>query len=376
MRLLPRPSELPPVRARNAFATGAWRVVIALWAAMALLAAGCTHKRTPKRAAGATSTTLKVATHPRGGVVRVAVWGAPNPDDQTLGGAAVRQLVLPQLFKTDADGRWLPSLVAPGSDREAADHASASFAFRSAAVWSDGAPITADDLRRTADARFVAGIDGPAPDGRITVHFTAPLANWKRLWSFTDSIAAPSGGVWGGPFVVASVTPGLETVLARNDHWYGDHLAFLDEVHLVLVPDSVMQRQLLDTKQVDVVMPMAATARTPGLKRLVGVRVDATALGGWYDAIIANPEKVNEGARRSLLASFDRAAFVKTLFVDEVLPLNGLAGPGDMTWTDAGVGDVSGLKGTTVQLSVMNEAPMVGLVHRSMQKRARGGGRS
>ena len=35
---------------------------------------------------------------PRGGSVKVGVWAAPDAAASTLGGAAVRALVLPQMF--------------------------------------------------------------------------------------------------------------------------------------------------------------------------------------------------------------------------------------------------------------------------------------
>src|SRR5581483_2017093 len=99
------------------------------------------------------------------------------------------------------------------------------------------------DLDRTADHRFVATVRA-GPDGTITVQFHQAIPGWRRLWSGIDSIGAPRPNVWGGPFVLASMTPGLETVLRPNPHWTGGG-PFLDELHLVVVPDADMQRRLL-----------------------------------------------------------------------------------------------------------------------------------
>ncbi|MEO6121320.1 MAG: hypothetical protein ABIW46_08060, partial [Acidimicrobiales bacterium] len=126
-----------------------------------------------------------------GGAARVGVWGEPDPQAPTLGGAAVRALVLPQLFVAGPEGRWMPSLVVGGSDTTAADSRSAAFKLR-AGTWSDGTAISALDLRRTADPRFVAGVDGPAADGVVTVRFTQPLPGWRRLWSGVDSVGPPA----------------------------------------------------------------------------------------------------------------------------------------------------------------------------------------
>jgi ABC-type transport system substrate-binding protein len=320
---------------------------------------------------------VRVTARARGGSARVGVWANPDPASPGLGGAAVRALVLPQLFVARPDGRWSPSLVEPGSDRTAADRQSATFRLRAGAVWSDGAPITVADLARTMDGRFVAGVDAAGEERGVVVRFTAPLPGWRRLWSGLDSIAAPAPGVWGGPFVVASATPGLETVLARNDRWVGgaNGGAFLDEVRLVLVPDSVTARQLLARGELDVVMPPASTVRTRQLDEIDAVEVDTVRGGGWSVSLLTNPARMPPDRRRALLGSVDRAAFVGTLLDGEASLLDGYAGPEDGAWaSQRGPGDTGALKGATVDVVAFGEEPMAPLLHRSMQKRARAAG--
>ena len=312
----------------------------------------------------------------RGGTARVGVWANPDPASPGLGGAAARALVHPQLFVAQPDGRWAPSLVAPGSDRTAEDRLSATFRFRDGVVWSDGSPVGVADLQRTMDARFVSSVD-VAPSGapgEVVVRFTQPLPGWRRLWSGLDSIAPPGPGVWGGPFAVASMVPGLETVLVRNESWWGSG-PFLDGVTLVLVPDATTARQLLARGELDVVMPPAATVRREQLAALPGVSVDAVERGAWSVSLLANADRLSLEKRRALLASFDREAFVSTLLAGEATVIDGFAGPEDGTWSGVrGAGDVSALKGTSVDVVGFGEEPMTALVHRSMQKRARAAG--
>jgi hypothetical protein len=313
-------------------------------------------------------------THPRGGSARVAVWSSPDPGAPTLGGAAVRSLVLPQLFTARPDGRWSPSLVKPGTDKTADDKQSATFGLRDGAVWSDGTPITIEDLRRSADKRFVAAVDD-AGGGAIKVTFTQPLPGWRRLWSAADSISAPAPDVWGGPFVVASRTPGLETVLTRNERWWA-RAPFLDELHLVLVPDSTTARQLLAKGELDVVSPLAGTVRTSQLRAVPDVKVDTVKAGGWNVVLLANSSKLGGDQRKAAFATVERARFVTVLLAGEATLLHGFAGPEDATWqgVDAVAGDAGGLKGRTVDLVGMVEEPMTVLLNRSMQKRARAAG--
>ena len=366
--------------------------------AVVVLASGASCRNNRESGDGAPTTTTVVAptsvvtaeesavedpigAHDRGGTVRVAVWGEPDPGAQTLGGAAVRALVLPQLFYAKPDGRWGPLLVKPGSDATAPDKMSATFALRDGAAWSDGSAITADDLRRSADVRFVAGVDGPSVDGTITVRFTQALPGWRRLWSGVDSVTAPKPGVWGGPFVVASVEPGLETVLHPNPNWKGQG-PFLDELRLVLVPEAIMARQLLARGQVDVVAPPADTQRTARLSRLENVTVHGTiADGGWWVGLFLHPERLGGEERAAVAATVDRTRFVSVLLEGEAVTLDGFGGVEDKTWAAAGwsgttdaTAVVRGLRGDTVDFVGQIEEPLTLLVHRSMQKRARDAG--
>ena len=355
--------------------------------ALSLLVAACDRGATSARRPASTTTSVAdggvvsaaasdqavevtVPDRPRGGSARVGVWAAPDPAAPTLGGSAVRALVLPQLFVARPDGRWSPALVEPRTDVTGAGALSAELRLRAGASWSDGSPITVEDLRRSADDRFVAGVEADA-DGLITVRFTSPLPGWRRLWSGRDAVTPPAEGVWGGPFVVASATPGLETVLRRNDAWWGPG-PFLDELRLVLVPDPTTARQLLARGDLDAVMPPAATARTRQLEALPGVEVERVERGGWSVALVANPDTLAEDKRKALFGSLDRAAFASTLLAGEATLLQGFAPSGeDATWAGVGLGDAGALAGETVDLVGFGEEPMSWLVHRSMQKRVR-----
>ena len=76
------------------------------------------------------------------------------------------------------------------------------------------------------------------------------------MWSGLDAIAAPSVGVWGGPYRLVTMTPDLETVLRANPAWYGAQPK-IDEVRLVLVPDAEVVARLLEAGKLDVIAPPA-----------------------------------------------------------------------------------------------------------------------
>lgn len=372
--------------------------------ASAAIAAGCTNRDNSGRASDQTTSTVPLAveadaTPPGerpaidatagegrlGGSFRVAVPAEPDPLGSTLTAAAVRSLVLPQLFVADADGRWLSMLAEPGTDRTAADARSALVRLRDGAAWSDGSPITIEDLRRSADSRFVAGVDGPDSTGAITIRFTQPLPGWRRLWSGTDAIAAPSFGVWGGPFLLASRTPGLDAVLTPNPGWRGPEVA-PSEVRLVLVPDATTARQLLANGEIDVLSPPADTQRSEKLGAIDGVRVaKAAADGGWW-MNLRLADRLPLERRPALATTLDRRRFIDVLLDGEAVALDGLS-LGARTvdgeraggaWADVGwaadqasVDALAPLRSSTIDFVGDVDEPLGYLVHRTMTKRAR-----
>lgn len=352
-----------PLRSRLA-----WLVVTAAVAVAACSRGGGDHAAPSSAGSGAAGAPAR--DRPRGGTARVGVWGEPDPAAPTLNGAAVRALVLPQLFVARPDGRWQPSLVVAGSDHTAADSRSARVKLRSG-TWSNGTPVTADDLRRSADPRFVAGIDGPAAGGVVTVRFTQPLPGWRRLWSGVDAVTAPAPDVYGGPFVVASYERGLQIVLRRHPGWYGPSGPFLDELRLVLVPDPTIARLLLARGDLDAVMPPAATVRTAQLDAVPGVEVASTARGGWWVGLLLKADRLPLARRRALVALVDRRAFVGTLLAGEASVLDGFGPTSPGAWSEVGPGDATAVRGAVVDFVGEGEEPMTTLLQRSMLYRAR-----
>lgn len=253
--------------------------------------------------------------------VRIGVWLPPNPSANTYGGAAVRSLVYPQLFRATPDGKWEASLVERGSDVTRKGARSARFRLRPRALWSDGTPITVSDLRRTLDGRFVTAIDDATPSGTVVVRFSQALPGWRRLWSGLAAISPPRDGLFGGPYNIATVTPNLETVLVANPRYYGPRPK-IREVRLVLVPDPEIQARLMDKGELDVIAPPAFTDRTRRLRRIDSTRVligDAQR-GGWTAALVANPSRLPLAQRMSLFSLVDTDRFARVLLRGEATP--------------------------------------------------------
>lgn len=294
--------------------------------------------------------------------VRIGVFTSPDPSQATYGSAATRSLIYPQLFRATPAGGWTAGVVAPGSDRTARDKKSARFRLRTKAKWSDGTPITAADLRRTADTRFVQKVDEPTRRGTIVVHFTQALPGWRRLWSGPDTIVPADEGVYGGPFTLASQTPGLEVVLKRNPRFYGARPA-IREVHLVLAPDPEIAARLMERGDLDVIAPLAFSDRTARLRRIKDAHVllGARNRGGWTVALVANPSRLSEDRRAAVFSLVNRNRFTDVLLHGEAVA----AGP------DASTEIRGPLAGATPAISAPVEEPQLNLLLKAMQRLGR-----
>ena len=296
----------------------------------------------------------------------MAIWVEPDVEAAHMGGQIVRSLVYPQLFTARPDGGWAPRLVEPGSVLESGDLSSVSFALREGAVWSDGEPITAEDLSRSADERFVSEVG--VTSGRVEVTFTQPLPGWRRLWSGQDSVVPAIEGVFGGPFRISAQTSGLETVLEPNESWWGVGAGegpFLDELRLLVVPDQVTSLQLFERGETDVVAPWASPGRQAELAAIEtahdGAVVFASDSGaGWLVAALANPDELGDGDRRSLLSGLDPSEFVGALLRGEA---TAAPSPGFEARDVADIGIVA-------TITMAEDVPMLGLAGRAVQIQA------
>jgi peptide/nickel transport system substrate-binding protein len=262
----------------------------------------------------------------------------------------------PGLYRLGPRGSREPWLLA--AEPSAADVGGTPFSvrvrLREDAVWSDGKPITADDLRFTWRAVMtspgIATRDGydrlsdvvvvSPKEARLV--FKAPFARWRDLFSAglgvlpahalgkTD-ISRALARAWpvsGGPFVLKSWTPGLQIVLERNPRaWGGGPL--LDRIRIEFVPDPVTALQLYARGQVDVIGPYAAVqmarraaAAVPGSS--VGSDRGATWVGMFLN--VKTPALADARVRRALAMCLDRASIVEGLVREQGAGLDAPSG--------------------------------------------------
>jgi ABC-type transport system substrate-binding protein len=337
------------------------------------------------------------------GAIRLGVPEEPaslnpfDPKSRTAAGAAILGQVLPQLFRVDPTGRAVGWLVDDGSVRPAADGSSATFSLRRDARWSDGTPITADDLRFTLDtvrgeawpgARAgydrLTALEGAGPS--VTFRFDGPFPGWRRLFSGADFVLPAhrlSGrdlrvewrlgpDLSGGPYRLGAITPGLSVVLDRNDSWWGGK-AKAAAIQVLVVPDVRTMEQLLARRELDVAWPPLTSNRIGRFKALEGVDVAVAEPGGALESLVANTMTLPLDRRLAYLGLANRDRFVDVLVAGEgerAVTLRGpTAGtaPAAATWMTAGLEPDGGrLKGAPLSTLVAAEedqlSPLLGRV--------------
>ena len=379
--------------------------VVGVVVALAVGIGACTAGDSKNERSGGTttSTTPPVGTPgPSTGTIRLGVPEEPasldpfDPKSRTAAGVALLGMVLPQLFRVDPAGRAVGWLANDATVRAAPDGSSATFSLHSAARWSDGAPITVDDVRFTLETIRGRAWPGPragydrltAVEGQgssVTFRFDGPFPGWRRLFSGADFLLPAhrlagknlraewkqGPDVSGGPFRLGAVTRGLSVVLDRNDGWWGDK-ARAASIQVLVVPDVRTLEQLLGRGELDAAWPPVIFNRIGRFRALPGVEVSVAAPGGALEVLAANAATLPLERRLAYLGLANRDRFVDVLLAgegDRAVSLSGLPalGSGAGPWAIAGNEPAGGqLKGAVAATLVSADedelSPLVGRV--------------
>lgn len=226
------------------------------------------------------------------------------------------------------------------------DHLELTFHLREDAVWSDGEPVTAEDVRFTWQAHThpaVAYDQGYLKEDIRDVEVVDPhtvkfhydrVAPWQ-LNAAIEGVILPEHA-WGaipfdewrsssgffrdnlvvsGPFALERWTPQQEIVLGRNDRYFDPELPYLDRVVFRLIPEKSNQITQLLAGDLDVVehVPIADIER---VRKAPETRVD-TYWHRLYSFVAWNidrPMFADATVRRALTMAIDRRMIIETLW--------------------------------------------------------------
>ena len=284
-----------------------------------------------------------------GGTVTVAVPAVPtslNPHTPAGDNTATRMvtsLTDPQIFEIGPGLQpILDTQFVTSAEVESVNPQTVVYQVNKRAVWSDGVPIGVQDflydwqLQATSlGYSDIQTITAPSTGNSVEVVFKRPYADWADLfddlipehvasvigWDDGYTSASSDAFVSGGPYEVASWSPGTRIVLQPNPHWWGPR-AKLTEIVIQAASGSKHLEALVADRQAGVVY---TPAFDESLLESVSSSPDTdsqTDLGTTMLQLVFNlksPKTQVPSGRQGMALEIDRTELVRSL-VDPLDP--------------------------------------------------------
>ncbi len=245
------------------------------------------------------------------------------------------------------------------------DHKTLTFTLRDDVTWSDGVPVTADDVvftwRAWTDpdvawdgADSVEAVEAVEAVDPHTVRFRFSQVYSTQLVDVASNAVVLPAHAWGklpfsewrrsadwfrehlvvdGPFRLASWTPQQEIVLERNPTYYEPGLPRLDRVVLRVVPEQSSQVTQLLGGQLDFVIQLSPDD-VPRVRRAD----DAAVVSYWSNSFVVaawnhrHQPFDDPAVRRALTLGIDRVTLAASIWGDLARPIASPLLPG--TWAN------------------------------------------
>lgn len=288
------------------------RKIAALAVASVLLVAGCStgyqalpETRAAQLGARSDMNPQDPATLRDGGDLRLPLTAFPdnfnqlNIDGNTSDTAAVLGATLPGAFVTQPDGTLkLNTDYFTGAELTGTNPQTVTYTINPNATWSDGRPITWEDLKSEVEAcnghdkRYliasragferVKSVTRGVDDRQAVVTFSVPYSEWRGMFAGgiqpRSMTANPEvfnkgqlerPGPSAGPFLVSTIDRTAERiVLTRNPRWWGRKPRLDSITYLVLDVSAIipaLQNKAIDTAGITTLDDMVTAQRTPGI---------------------------------------------------------------------------------------------------------------
>lgn len=329
--------------------------LLAVGAAVTLALTGCSSPDTSVPSAGGKAeigATADInpqdpATLQRGGNLRLALTGFP-PNfnylhvDGNLGelGRMLRA-TLPRAFVIKPDGEMtVNSDYFTSVELTSTDPQIVTYTINPKAVWSDGSPITWEDMAAQINAtsgkdkRFlfaspngnerVASVTKGVDERQAVITFDRHFADWRGMFAGNAMLAPKSvtsdpeafnkgflngPSVSAGPFIISTVDRGAQRIiLTRNPKWWGTP-PLLDSITYTVLDDAAvipaLQNNALDA------VGLASLDDLENAKRTAGVTIRRAPAPNWYHLTINGADGAilsDPGLRTAVMKGLDRQA--------------------------------------------------------------------
>ena len=300
--------------------------------------------------------------------------------DNLLAGRQITRAIWPTCVRTLPDFSFEPYFCETLPTIVNEDPLVVEYRLRADATWSDGIPVSSDDLvfyyencnEPSDDCANTTGFDSSElevvddktvrlswPEGQPFVEYILlfsrpfPPAHLGLDWTEgfqTDPILAA------GPYQVDEYNPGSDLTLVPNPTWFGDG-PHIDEVTFRFISDVGNLPLALENGEVDVIYPQPQVDLVDQIAALDGVASTIT-FGPTWEHITLNTATVPLEVRHAIALALDRDLIVAALmrpFSDRAVPLgnrvymNGQAQYVDNTPTDFRTRDVAAARAALEQ---------------------------
>jgi peptide/nickel transport system substrate-binding protein len=338
---------------------------------LALTIAGCSGSdQKPPSAGGDASvgTTSDInpqdpATLRQGGNLRLALDALPaNYNtlhiDNEATGAAMLRATLPRAFRIAPDGAttvntdYFTSVELTGTDPQVV-----TYTINPKAVWSDGTPITWEDIASQINATSgkdkafafaspngserVKSVTRGVDDRQAVMTFAEPFGDWRAMFAGNTMLlpksmtATPEAfnkaqlngpGPSAGPFIVSSIDKTAQRItLTRNPKWWGTP-PLLDSITYLILDDAArvpaLQNNAIDATAIASLDELTIARRTAG----ISIR-RAPALSWYHFTFNGAPGSIlaDKALRLAVAKGIDRQAIANVSqrgLVDNPVPLN------------------------------------------------------
>jgi peptide/nickel transport system substrate-binding protein len=304
------------------------------------------------------------ATLQQGGALRLALSGFPENfnslhiDGNVADSAGMLKATMPRAFRIAPDGTatvnedYFTDIELTKTDPQVV-----TYTINPKAMWSDGAPITWEDIRSQIDATngrndqfAIASPNGSERVGSVTrgvddrqavITFAKPYAEWKGMFAGNGMLlprsmtATPevfnkgqlsAPGPSAGPFTITNIDRTAQRItLTRNPKWWGA-APRLDSITYSVLDDAArvpaLQNNALDATGLSSLDEMEIARRTPGIsiRRAPGLSWYHLTFNGADGSILADKAlrlAVSKGIDRQTIANVTQRGLA-----DNPVPLN------------------------------------------------------
>jgi peptide/nickel transport system substrate-binding protein len=303
------------------------------------------------------------ATLRQGGNLRLALTALPaNYNtlhiDSEATGAAMLRATLPRAFRIAPDGSttvntdYFTSVELTGTDPQVV-----TYTINPKAVWSDGTPITWEDIASQINATSgkdkafqfaspngserVKSVTRGVDDRQAVMTFAEPFSDWRAMFAGNAMLlpksmtATPEAfnkaqlngpGPSAGPFIVSSIDKTAQRItLTRNPKWWGTP-PLLDSITYLILDDAArvpaLQNNAIDATAIASLDELTIARRTPG----ISIR-RAPALSWYHFTFNGAPGSIlaDKALRQAISKGIDRQAIANVSqrgLVDNPVPLN------------------------------------------------------